>query len=151
MVIRTSQLKGNKTIRSNQNKEELGDIVRPIIQAFHEQFKQNLELQHENALAKEIRQVYCQLSVLRRVQAVTLSQTNGIIAASLLELPSCSRLQGLGQSLLLQECDKKQVVVTAKETKCGYQPITTYNNKNFTIGTDGWSIHPFSIFFGNQI
>jgi hypothetical protein len=81
---------------------------------------------------------------LRRVQAVTLSQTNGILAASLLELPSCSRLQGLGQSLLLQECDKKQVVVTAKETKCGYQPITTYNNKNFTIGTDGWSIHPFS-------
>jgi hypothetical protein len=67
-----------------------------------------------------------------------------MVAASLLELPSCSRLQGLGQSLLLQECDKKQVVVTAKETKCGYQPITTYKNKNFTIGTDGWSIHPFS-------
>jgi hypothetical protein len=34
--------------------------------------------------------------------------------------------------------------VTAKETKFGYQPITTYNKKNFTIGTDGWSIHPFS-------
>ena len=81
---------------------------------------------------------------MRRLQAVTLSQTNGILATSLLELPYCSRLQGLGQSLLLQECDKKQVVVTAKETKCGYQPITTYNNKNFTIGTDGWSIHPFS-------
>jgi hypothetical protein len=65
-----------------------------------------------------------------------LSQTNGILAASLLELPSCSRIQGLGQSLLLQECDKKQVVVKANEIKCGYQPITTYNNKNFTIGTD---------------
>jgi iron-sulfur cluster repair protein YtfE (RIC family) len=58
---------GNKTTRSKENKEEISDIVRPIIQAFHEQYKQNLELQHENALAKEIRQVYCQLSVLRRV------------------------------------------------------------------------------------
>ena len=35
-------------------------------------------------------------------------------------------------------------MVTAREKKCGYQPITTYNNKNFTIETDGWSIHPFS-------
>ena len=57
----------NKTTDSNRIKNELSDIVRPIIQTFHEQYKQNLELQHENALAKEIRQVYCQLSVLRRV------------------------------------------------------------------------------------
>jgi hypothetical protein len=73
LVIRTRQPKGKKQL----NKEELSDIVRPIIQTFHEQYKQNLELQHENALEKDIRQVYCQLSVLRRLQAVTLSQNNG--------------------------------------------------------------------------
>jgi hypothetical protein len=49
---------------------------------------------------------------------MTLSQTNGILAAAALELPICSRLQGLGQSLLLQECEKKQVTVGAIETKC---------------------------------
>jgi hypothetical protein len=75
---------------------------------------------------------------------VTLSQTNGLLAALVLELPICSRIQGLGQSLLLQECERVQVFVTAQETKCGYQPFTVYNNKNYTIGTDGWSIHPFS-------
>ena len=44
----------NRTTDSNRIKNELSDIVRPIIPTFHEQYKQNLELQHENALAKEI-------------------------------------------------------------------------------------------------
>jgi hypothetical protein len=126
------------------DKRALSEVMAPIMQSFHEQYKQNLEIQHENELAKEIRQIYCQVSVLRRLQAVTLSQTNGLLAASVLELPTCSRLQGLGQSLLLQECERVQVFVTATETRCGYQPLTIYNNKNYTIGTDGWSIHPFS-------
>jgi hypothetical protein len=39
---------------------------------------------------------------------------------------------------------------TARETKCGFQPFTVYNNKNYTIGTDGWSIHPFSNCFLNS-
>jgi hypothetical protein len=126
------------------DKKELSEIMAPIMQTLHEQYKQNLEIQHENELAKEIRQIYCQVSVLRRIQAVTLSQTNGLLAATVLNLPICSRLLGLGQSLLLQECEKVHVFVTAKETKCGYQPLAVYNNKNYTIGTDGWSIHPFS-------
>jgi hypothetical protein len=118
------------------DKRALSEVMAPIMQSFHEQYKQNLEIQHENELAKEIRQMYCQVSVLRRLQAVTLSQTNGLLAASVLELPTCSRLQGLGQSLLLQECERVQVFVTATETRCGYQPLTIYNNKNYTIGTD---------------
>jgi hypothetical protein len=141
----------NPTINATQtsnpaaiDKEALSEVMAPIMQSFHEQYKQNLEIQHENELAKEIRQMYCQVSVLRRLQAVTLSQTNGLLAASVLQLPTCSRLQGLGQSLLLQECEQVKVFVTAKETKCGYQPLTIYNNKNYTIGTDGWSIYPFS-------
>ena len=130
----------NKTLPNKPaalNRREISEIMAPILQTFHEQYKQNLEIQHENELAKEIRQVYCQVSVLRRLQAVTLSQTNGILAATVLGLPPCSRLQGLGQSLLLQECERVQVFVTARETKCGFQPLTVYNNKNYTIGTDG--------------
>jgi hypothetical protein len=137
----------NATRTSNPaeiDKGALSEVMTPIMQSFHEQYKQNLEIQHENELAREIRQMYCQVSLLRRLQAVTLSQTNGLLAASVLELSTCSRLQGLGQSLLLQECERVQVFVTATETKCGYQPLTIYNNKNYTIGTDGWSIHPFS-------
>ncbi|EFX65958.1 hypothetical protein DAPPUDRAFT_263952 [Daphnia pulex] len=61
------------------DKKELSEIMAPIMQTLHEQYKQNLEIQHENELAKEIRQIYCQVSVLRRIQAVTLSQTNGLL------------------------------------------------------------------------
>jgi len=58
--------------------EDISEIIKPIIQTFHEQYKQNIEIQHENELAREIRQIYCQVSVLRKLQAITLSQTNGI-------------------------------------------------------------------------
>jgi len=124
--------------------KSLPDEIKKILEPFHEQFKIGLEIEHENKLAKEIRQVFCQLSILRRLQAITLAQTNGILAATALQLPTCSRLQGLGQSLLLQECVKQKVTVSAKETKCGFQPFTVYKNNNYTIGMDGWSLHPFS-------
>ena len=126
------------------NRSTINDVLRPIILDFHEQFKQEFQIEHENTLAREIRQLYCQVSKLKRLQAVTLAQTNGILAASALGLPLCSRLHGIGMSLLIQTCEKKQIVVTAKETKCGFQPFVVHNNKNYTIGTDGWSIHPYS-------
>ena len=43
----TSAEGSNGTTDSNRSKNELSDIVRPIIQTFHEQYKQNLELQRE--------------------------------------------------------------------------------------------------------
>ena len=33
--------------------------------------------------------------------------------------------------------------IKAVETKCGFKPFFRYNNDNYTIGKDGWSIHPF--------
>ncbi|EFX60697.1 hypothetical protein DAPPUDRAFT_123286 [Daphnia pulex] len=85
----------NATNPVTMDRRTLSEFMAPIMQSFHEQFKQHLEAQHENELAREIRQMYCQVSVLRRLQAVTLSQTNGLLAASVLELPTCSRLQAL--------------------------------------------------------
>jgi hypothetical protein len=104
------------------DKKELSEIMAPIMQTLHEQYKQNLEIQHENELAKEILQIYCQVSVLRRIQAVTLSQTNGLLAVTVLNLRICSRLRGLGQSLLLQECEKVHVFVTAKANYYFFSP-----------------------------
>jgi hypothetical protein len=59
-------------------------------------------------------------------------------------MPVCSRLQGFGETLLLQQCREQRANITAKETTCGFQPFFSYNNINCTIGMDGWSIHPFS-------
>ena len=58
-----------------------------------EQFKVNFETNHANELAKEIRDVYCQLSTTKKNQAIILSQTNGLLAASAIDLPVCSRIQ----------------------------------------------------------
>ena len=100
-------------------KEEFNYTLLPL----HEQFKERMETDHENKLAQEIRQVYCEVSNLKRNQVINLAQTNDLLAAATLNLPECSRLQGLGQTLLLQQCQKKRVNVTAVETKCGFQPF----------------------------
>ncbi|KAK4015066.1 hypothetical protein OUZ56_030056 [Daphnia magna] len=123
-----------------QNIEEFGDKIKFDISKMHEQYK----IKHENKLAKEIRDVYCQLSTIKKTQAVMLAQSNGILAASALGLPICTRLQGFGQAMTLQQCETKRIFISAKESKCGFQPFFTYEDKNCTIGVDGWSIHPYS-------
>jgi hypothetical protein len=46
--------------------------------------------------------------------------------------------------MLLQQCETKTVAILAVETQCGFQPFFTYASANFTVGMDGWSIHPYS-------
>ncbi|KAK4009519.1 hypothetical protein OUZ56_018646 [Daphnia magna] len=123
---------------------ELNRHLKFEISKMHEQFKISMETEHENKLAKEIRDVYCQLSKIKRTQAIILAQTNGILAAAALGLPVCSRLYGFGQAMTLQQCEPKRILLTANETKCGFQPFFNYGTSNCTIGTDGWSIHPYS-------
>ncbi|KZS06525.1 Uncharacterized protein APZ42_029998, partial [Daphnia magna] len=77
-------------------------------------------------------------------KAVIMAQSNGILAASGLGLPICTRLQGFGQAMTLQQCETKLIFISAKESKCGFQPFFTYEDKNCTIGVDGWSIDPYS-------
>jgi hypothetical protein len=49
---------------------------------------------------------------MKKNQAVILFKTNGLLAASAIGLPTCSRIQGLGQTMLLQQCAVKTVVLT---------------------------------------
>jgi hypothetical protein len=124
--------------------KEFNQIVQYQIGKMHEQYKQRIETEHENRLAREIREMYCQLSNMKEIQAIILSQTNGILATAALGLPVCSRIQGFGQTMVLQQCAVKTISLTAVETQCGFQPYFTYAEGNFTIGMDGWSIHPYS-------
>jgi len=126
------------------NIREFNQVVQYHIGKMHEQFKQRIETEHENRLAKEIREMYCQVSNMKKIQAIILSQTNGILAAAALGLPVCSRIQGFGQTMILQQCAVKTISLTAVETQCGFQPYFSYAEGNFTIGMDGWSIHPYS-------
>ncbi|KZR97033.1 Uncharacterized protein APZ42_008311, partial [Daphnia magna] len=121
-----------------KNIEEFSDKIKIEISKMHEQYKINIETEHENKLAKEIHDVYCQLSTIKKTQAVILAQSNGILAASALGLPICTRLQGFGQAITLQQCETKRIFISAKESKCGFQPFFTYEDKNCTIGVNGW-------------
>ncbi|KAK4003850.1 hypothetical protein OUZ56_005601 [Daphnia magna] len=124
--------------------EELSDLIKYELGKMHEQYKISIETEHENKLAKEIRDVYCQLSKIKRTQAIILAQTNGLLAAAALGLPMCTRIYGFGKAMTLQQCDPKRISLSAKETKCGFQPFFVYGKNNCTIGLDGWSIHPYS-------
>ena len=122
----------------------LTDEAKEYLLSIHEQFKEGLEVKHENQLARESRQIYCELTEVKKNQAILLAQTNGLLAAIAFDLPVCARLKGLGQTIMVQQCGVKRANITAIETECGYQPYFSYNDMNYTIGTDGWSIHPFT-------
>lgn len=91
-----------------KNIEEFNDKIKFKITKMHEQCKIGIETKHENKLAKEIRDVYCQLSTIKNAQAVIMAQTNGILPATELGQQICTRLQGLGQAITLQQCEPQR-------------------------------------------
>ena len=121
----------------------LSDEVHRIIQPLHAEFKLGLKISHEDKLATEIRDVYCEVSRMKKHLAISVAQTNGFIAASILQLGQCARIQCSGATLFLHQCKSIRVDVTAVETECGFQSFHTYKGVNYTIGIDGWSLHPF--------
>ena len=76
----TSEAERNKK-EDKYTIKDLEDEVKRQLEPMHKQYIEGLEIEHENTLATEVRQIYCQLSVIRRNQAITLAQTNGILAA----------------------------------------------------------------------
>ena len=77
--------------------------------SLHNQYKQEILIENESKLAAEIRQVYCQVSALERNQAIIMAQGNGLLAAAALSLPTCTRLQGFGQTVLLEQSAEQQI------------------------------------------
>jgi hypothetical protein len=79
-----------------------------------------------------------------------LAQSNGLLAARALNLETCTRITGSGKSLILQKCEIVPIKISALQTQCGYQPFfQTSLSGNFTVGKDGWSLHPFQDCFWN--
>lgn len=124
-------------------KHQVIELFKPT----HEQYKIEIETEHENILATEIRQVYCQLLKLKKNQAIMMAQHDGILAAMAINMPKCARLQGVGSTLILQQCDAVNITVLAEESRCGMQPLIYYNNKTYTIGLNGWSLHTYQTCF----
>ncbi len=107
--------------------------------AQHHQFIEDEAVERSNVLEREIKQVYCGNLQVRRYATLLLAETNGLMAAMANNLPLCHRLKPNGKHLIVQRCETKNITVTAKETKCGFEPFYDTN----TIGRDGYSLHPF--------
>lgn len=146
------ELFNNMTVTQVGN---LTDEHKTYLMTLHRNFYEGLQTSHANALANEIRQVYCQITSLRRNQAIILSQINGLLAARALNLKTCERLTGEGQVVFLQQCQMVPVEISAKRTRCGsnsvFQPLyISPENRNYTLGKDGWSLHAWSECFWNS-
>jgi len=140
----------SSTDKSNVSKEDLDEFVRKMLLPLHEDWKQQMELDHENLLAQETQQLYCELLKVKHSQLIVSSQWSGLLAAKSLKFDTCSKLTNVGQSLLLQECKPITVKISALESRCGFQPYFQYNSANLTVGRDGLSLHPFDECFWNS-
>ena len=145
----TSTRRQEREITDEQHISTLEKTMPPetvsFVKLFHAQQMEHLAIENENALASEIRQVYCETLKLKKNQAMVLANLNGLLAAKELGLPQCSRIQGNGGALLLQQCKTQEIHLTAKLTECGYIPYyQSPEGVNFTIGKAGLSLHPFS-------
>ena len=91
-MMLTESSKGNQTDTGlPESFNQFGEDLKYKLAKMHEQFKVNFETTHANKLAKEIRDVYCQLSTTRKNQAIILSQTNCLLATLAIGLPVCKQ------------------------------------------------------------
>jgi hypothetical protein len=123
--------------------EEIGPLL-----AQHHQYIEDKTLERENALLKEIKEIYCGNLQLRKYTTQLLAENNGLQAAMANNLPICSRLKPNGVHLIIQQCEAKNVTIRGQKTKCGFEP----RFDNYTVGRDGYSLHPFQeCFWKDQI
>ena len=84
---------------------------------------------------------------MRKYTLMLLAEQNGLLAARANKLPMCQRLKASGEYFIVQQCIANNISVGMKETKCGPEPIY----KTFTVGKDGFSLHPFEeCFWANK-
>ncbi|EFX65165.1 hypothetical protein DAPPUDRAFT_117510 [Daphnia pulex] len=132
---------------------ERSKIIRPTedngpLLAQHHQYIEDKTLERENALLKEIKEVYWGNLQLRRYTTQLLAENNGLLAAMANNLPLCSRLKPNGMNLIMQQCKAMNITIRGEKTKCGYEPRFDI----YTIGRDGYSLHPFQeCFWKDQI
>lgn len=107
--------------------------------AQHHQFIQDKLVEQNNALQEEIQRMHCGNLQVRRYTTQLLAETSGLLAAMANNLPVCHRLKPNGKNLIVQKCEQQNITVTAKQTKCGFEP----RYQEYTIGRDGYSLHPF--------
>lgn len=114
---------------------------------FHQQrqFLQSRTTEEVNLLANEIRMNYCEIKRVMRGQVISLSLLDGILAAKTMGMKTCDRITTDGELSILQTCQKKEIEIKVKQTKCGIQAIyTDENGVSYSIAKNGYQLVPFT-------
>ncbi len=126
-------------VRNNIDKTKEDDD-REILLLQHHQFIEDKSVERDNAISNEIKEIYCSNMAIRRYLTSMLANQNGLRAARSLNLGECQRVKPIGEMLLIQQCETREMEIEARTTKCGIEP---YVNGSKTVGADGYSMIPF--------
>ncbi|KAK4037551.1 hypothetical protein OUZ56_029583 [Daphnia magna] len=80
--------------------------------------------------------VKCKIHETAHKNAITMAQYNGLLAASNLNLPNCTKLQPTGTDVAVLQCTPQVVTFSTAITDCGLQPKVG----NSTISVEGWKL-----------
>ncbi|KAK4027614.1 hypothetical protein OUZ56_016662 [Daphnia magna] len=121
--------------------EKIADIIRAEISgAAHSQYARDRTTDGINGVAREIRALQCENRVLAHKTAIATAQHSGWLAASYLNLPTCSKLIATGESISVYQCSPKNSTITTEITSCGPQPKLG----DYTLDTEGWELTPYT-------
>jgi hypothetical protein len=133
-------------IPKNSSLEE-GSRKRPVLKedasidvVANFQYLRDQLLDNENDLTREIENLQCEKRKATHERVVSTAQFNGWLAASMVNLPKCTKLSAFGKTVLAITCKVRNVSFAAEVTNCGPQP----KFEKYTINRDGWELVPFS-------
>uniref|UniRef100_A0A0N8AEJ0 Retrovirus-related Pol polyprotein from transposon n=1 Tax=Daphnia magna TaxID=35525 RepID=A0A0N8AEJ0_9CRUS len=106
----------------------------------NKQYIQDRAIDRDNELARMLQTIECDVRKAKNERAIITAQYNGWLAASLLKLPRCAKLQAFGQTAVVIQCKAVNATFETIITPCGPQP--KFNN--YTINLDGWELVKFS-------
>ena len=112
----------------------------------HLQFIRDDITRHINEVINTIDHIQCDNRKAKHARAISTAQYNGWLEAAHLDLPTCTKLSAIGNTVIAQKCIKQTANFTMVLTKCGPQPF--YNN--FTININGWELVPFAPCYWTQ-
>ncbi|KAI9550783.1 hypothetical protein GHT06_007136 [Daphnia sinensis] len=106
----------------------------------NKQYIEDRATDRDNELAQMFEMMECEVRKAKHERAIITAQYNGWLAASLLKLPRCAKLQAFGQTAVVIQCKAVNVTFETVVTPCGPQP--KFNN--YTINLDGWELVKYS-------
>ena len=104
------------------------------------QYGRDQIIDQQNDLTRVLEIIQCDSRKATHERVVSTAQFNGWLAASMVQLPRCTKLSAFGKTVLAISCKEKEVIFNAEVTSCGPQP----KFEDYTINRAGWELVPYS-------